>query len=464
MRHARFFFSAFFMNGFLSRTAVAVPALMARAGPDSPLDPSEVFDDAVLLKVRSVMEQLCTHSWENGTKAQALIEYSYPDYSPFSADFGHPIKSNIPDEIIAIARTTLQNRPTSQSADGSNKGPGPLLQDSSAADPASLGIAVLLASLSSDPNVFQEKIKGVGYGEAAVSQLNFLLSGAKRNEKTGAISHRVKYSQAWADFVSMVPPFIAYYGLVKGLPEHLRQAYEQCAIYRTTLQEDTTKLWRHMEVNTVENKDENGWDLSGRPDIGLWATGNAWAASGMLRVYATILKSKHKDEMGEELQNLALWVQEIVVASTVYIDLNKETGLLHNYINDLATFEDTAGSTLLAATMYRLALLNITTAYIPYANKIYRTIAKDHITGGGYLTGAVHPLHFNLSADQEGTQSPEGQAFMLMMHAAYKDYAASVPKEEPTEDTGGYSQPAVFIGSPSVPQRRGRDVFEDAQT
>ncbi|KAJ9103744.1 hypothetical protein QFC21_002204 [Naganishia friedmannii] len=435
---------------------VAVPALKARSVPEAPLAPSTILQDDTLAKVKSVMEQLCTHSWENGTKAQALIEYSYPDYSPFSATFQYPIKGTVPDEIIAIARTTMQNRPASQSDNGSGLGPGPLLEDESAGDPASLGIAVLLASSSSNANVSTERVKDVGYSEAAKSQMDFLTEVVPGYKTTGAISHRVHYSQAWADSVSMVPPFFAYYGLLKGTQEPLSQAYSQCSLYRKILQNNTTKLWRHMEINTIENDitdaSGNTVDQTAKPDISLWATGNAWAASGMLRVYATILKSSYNEVMSKECDDLKLWVEEIIAGTTAW---NASNGLVHNHIIESSTFEDTAGSTLLAATMYRLAALNITTAYVPYANKIYSTIAKDHINDEGYLTGAVDPLYFDLSTDKQGTHSPEGQAFVLMMHAAYRDYSLSVPKETQTEDSGFYSEASRFQGPPAIDRTGG---------
>lgn len=146
-------------------------------------------------------------SWENGTKAQALIEFNYPDYSPYSTTFGNPLKDDrlanaVPDEIIAIARTTLENRPSSSSSDVPDSQGielGPLLEDDSAGDPASLAIAVLLANASSnaDPDETGE-IKGVGWGAAAESQILHLLVDVPRSS-VQAISYREKYSQAWGE-------------------------------------------------------------------------------------------------------------------------------------------------------------------------------------------------------------------------------------------------------------------------
>lgn len=46
-------------------------------------------------------------------------------------------------------------------------------------------------------------------------------------------------------------------------------------------------------------------------DPGYWATGNAWAAAGMLRVYATIDNSRFSGGMKNQKKDLKNWVEEI---------------------------------------------------------------------------------------------------------------------------------------------------------
>lgn len=140
-------------------------------------------------------------SWENGTKAQALIEFAYQDFSPFSTTFGNPLtelslSQSIPDEIIDIARTTLQQRPSSSNTSGV-VGVGSLLEDGSSADPAALGVSVLLANASAA--VGTQEVKNVGWGEAAESELRYLLQEVPRNSQ-GAISHRADQPQLWCEF------------------------------------------------------------------------------------------------------------------------------------------------------------------------------------------------------------------------------------------------------------------------
>lgn len=219
----------------------------------------------------------------------------------------------------------------------------------------------------------------------------------------GAISHRANQAQLWADFVYMVPPFISYYGFVSSNQTLLQEAYTQCSLYRSGLQDPSTKLWRHIVQG------------NGTSDPGLWATGNAWAAAGMMRVLATIRQSPFNDEMSDQQGDLQYWVEEILSASR---DRKANNGLLHNYIDNSSTFTDTASSSLMASAALRLATMGLNDDYVEFAEQIHSTVAANHINSTGYLTGAVNPLDFGV----QGTESPEGQAFVVLMQSAYKEY------------------------------------------
>lgn len=143
----------------------------------------------------------------------------------------------------------------------------------------------------------------------------------------------------------------------------------------------------------------------------------------MLRVLATILHSPYSDQMASQRSDLQVWTEEIIDAAK---SRKAKDGLVHNYIDNSSTFEDTAGSTLLAAASYRLATLNLSTAHVDFANQIHSTVAARYINSSGYLTHAVDPLDFG----RQGTSSPEGQAFVLLMQAGYRDYTASGGKDE----------------------------------
>jgi rhamnogalacturonyl hydrolase YesR len=101
----------------------------------------------------------------------------------------------------------------------------------------------------------------------------------------------------------MAPPFIAYYGALQyggagSAGETLLQtAYEQVKRYREVLFDEDVGLWRHIALG-------NGTDPTH------WATGNAWAAAGMLRVLATIQQSWAADMMWSQQDDLVQWVEE----------------------------------------------------------------------------------------------------------------------------------------------------------
>lgn len=87
----------------------------------------------------------------------------------------NPLKSDQIRNVIPIAEMTLQKRPAANSS-ASLRGGASLLSDGSAADPASLGVAVLLANASTGNG----QVNGVGYGDAATAELNYLLYDVPR--------------------------------------------------------------------------------------------------------------------------------------------------------------------------------------------------------------------------------------------------------------------------------------------
>jgi hypothetical protein len=96
-------------------------------------------------------------------------------------------------------------------------------------------------------------------------------------------------------------------------------------------------------------------------------------------------------------------------------------------------FDDASSSALLASTVYRLSLLTgKNTAYIPQADRTRLALFSStstststmvfsntpHFTSDGWLTPVVDPDQIS----KEGTESPEGEAFVLMLYAAWKDW------------------------------------------
>jgi len=210
--------------------------------------------------------------------------------------------------------------------------------------------------------------------------------------------------QLWSDFIYMVPPYLAYYGALRPYKSLMDAAYLQCKFYRSNLIDKKKHLWKHVVMGSWE-------------DTGFWATGNGWAAMGMLRVIRTFQLSPFASQLASEGNDLISWVEEIVNATYRH---QTDDGTFHNYIDQTDTFTDSSSTALLAAVVYRLVpLLPRVAKYIPAADKARAAIAAS-INDDGYLTNVVDPMNFG----SQGGVSPEGQAFVLMMEAAYRDYVA----------------------------------------
>ena len=156
-----------------------------------------------------------------------------------------------------------------------------------------IGVSVLLRNWTLPSN------ETGPFTTAASDQMKYLLFKAPRTQK-GAISHRTDQTQLWADFIYMAPPFMAYYGALQCEPEGdalLWMAYEQVKLYREELFDKKVGLWRHVA-------------LGKGTDDRHWATGNAWAAAGALRVLVTIQRSRASESMRSYQKDLKKWVGE----------------------------------------------------------------------------------------------------------------------------------------------------------
>jgi hypothetical protein len=116
--------------------------------------------------------------------------------------------------------------------------------------------------------------------------------------------------------------------------------------------------------------------------------------------------------------------------------------MFKNYVDDPGdTFDDAASSALLAATVYHLALLTGNRKFIAQAERTLAALFATngtsatggssssgsgafahtpHFTSDGWLSPVVDPTNIRV----EGSMSPEGEAFALMLHAAWRDWDA----------------------------------------
>ncbi|KAF8129060.1 Six-hairpin glycosidase-like protein [Boletus edulis] len=372
---------------------------------------AQYLTDAQVSVVGQRLAEGASHSWEYGTRSEVLLEYNASSFSVLSSSVVPPPQQIPPNlagalsDVFSIARAIVANRSISN---GNVTGPQPLIQDSSAGDPASIGVAVLLANWTG-----QSASDGLDYAGAARDQLQFLFQNAPKTPD-GAISHRLDQVQLWSDSVYMVPPFLAYYGVTTENLTLLQEAYTQISLYRTYLRDTSANnLWKHIQLGSYG------------ADNGHWSTGNAWAAAGMIRVLGTIQRSRFAVSLQQQQEDLASWIQEIHGGMYRYQD---PSGLFHNYADNKSTFLDASSTALLASTVYRLSLLLGVHTYLPEAESARKRLSSFngtsgllHFTRDGWLTPVTDPYAYPF----QGQDSPEGEAFVISMQAAWRDWAAA---------------------------------------
>ena len=100
----------------------------------------------------------------------------------------------------------------------------------------------------------------------------------------------------------MVPPFLAYYGVMTSNESLVSEAYTQIKLYRNYLRDPSANSrWKHVILGT--NTDPGHWSTGEFRSLVTLNTsscdwlGNGWAAAGILRVLATIQNSEFFSDM-----------------------------------------------------------------------------------------------------------------------------------------------------------------------
>lgn len=249
-----------------------------------------------------------------------------------------------------------------------------------ATDPAANGEAVLVAAeTTGDP-----KLK-----EASDRMAAWLLEGSPKSDK-GILYHVTNKKEVWVDSFYMAPPFLAVAGYQK-------EAVKQIEGYRELLWNKEKKLFSHMW------DDENKVFL--RKDF--WGVGNGWAASGIVRVLETL-----PENMEDEKQRLIQYLKDVIDGCIVYL---REDGLFHDVLDNPETFVETNVGQMLSYSIYRgVEAGYLDSSYLSYANKM-RDAAHSKVDEFGIVQEVCGAPFF----DKSGT-APEGQAFFLLMEAAYQ--------------------------------------------
>jgi rhamnogalacturonyl hydrolase YesR len=249
-------------------------------------------------------------------------------------------------------------------------------------DPASNGEPLLFAAgVTRDPEL----------RKAAERMLDFLLYRAPRT-RNGIIFHNHIENMIWVDSFYMCPPFLAVAG-------HPAEAVKQVEGYRDILWNPDKKLFYHI------------WDDDRKAfSRGLfWGVGNGWAAAGMTRVIQALPES-----MKEEKRKLAGYVKEVIDGC---LAVQREDGLFHDIVDDPSTFVETNLAQMLAYSIYRGVKAGwLDASYIQDADRMREAVYMK-VDDFGLVQGVCGAPNF----DRSGTAT-EGQAFFLLMEAAYKDF------------------------------------------
>ncbi|KAK4056061.1 hypothetical protein OIO90_002792 [Microbotryomycetes sp. JL221] len=379
------------------RSTAAVSILFAQAASSlaAPLNAGAVLSSRTLGIIKQQLGNHDSDSWVAGTECQALYELDYRAMSVFASQYTSAINGSVvPSSTNNIIAAWSSKRPSGQTQMA-------VVPGGAAADPAALGGAWLIASRTvADPMLRSS------YRQILDDEVSFQTETQPRSTN-GAISMRPASEpvQLWSDFMSMVPPFLAMYGVVSSSQSALDEAVSQCQKYREALRDPTTGLWQHVVLGA--------WQ-----DNGLWATGNAWAAHGMARVAATLQNSRYSSAYESSIENLRSWTDEILVASMSRLT---PSNLVPNYF-DKASFTDTAATALLSAASFRLETLklNQTSTNIENALRMRRAVLSRVDPTTGWVSDCVDPIKWELQTNR----SPESLAFVLLMEAAYRDYLA----------------------------------------
>ncbi|KAK8209100.1 hypothetical protein M8818_003795 [Zalaria obscura] len=179
---------------------------------------------------------------------------------------------------------------------------------------------------------------------------------------------------------------------------------------------------------------ENG-AISHRKDVKeLWADA-VHMVPPFLAYYAVV--SNDLDLMREAVKQCGLYREILmkkhgfkgeIVDAAMRID-DDASGLLRNYLGDQGWFGEVSGTALLAATVYRMALLvpavfnEERMRYVEWADK-KRKVIMQSVSEEGIAKPAVQPLD-HLLREPLLSGSPEGQSFVLEMAAAWRDYTYS---------------------------------------
>ena len=278
------------------------------------------------------------------------------------------------DIAILLARDAVQR----QASDGRLA----LMHDKEGVtDPAANGEALLIAARITKEPALQTALEAM---------LNYLLNAAPR-ASDGTLFHVTDAKEVWIDSMYMAPPFLAAAG-------QLHEAIRQIRGIKNRLWDSEKKLYSHIW-------DEDRKELK---RAAYWGVGNGWAAAGITRVIRTL-----PDSWDKEKQELVLHLKDILDGCLAH---QLQDGLFHDVLDQPDTFIETNLAQMLSYSIYRGIRGGwLPSTYKENADKM-RAAVHQKVDVSGYVQGVCGAPAF----DRAGT-APEGQAFFMLMEAAWKE-------------------------------------------
>ncbi|KAL7424293.1 hypothetical protein Q5752_001883 [Cryptotrichosporon argae] len=375
--------------------------------------------NALTLLIPTVLSNavsISTHSWELGVLTEALLEVYDPQLTPFGWD-GSLGYGAAPAAVLDIAASALGSYDWSgspgsgngqltryRSGAGAQQVPQPLVDGAGAlGDPCSLGPAVWVLASYADSCGDPHGITSADYAWAVGNQYAYLLDGVASDN--GTISQREGYFEVWSDMGYMIPPFLAYLGLVRGQTTYLSQAIDQWFLESSSMLDTNVNIWRHV----------NDWDAR------LWATGNGCMLAGGMRVIESIIAAGYGSVFAGQIEQAEEILAGVFTALFDRLDANS---LMPDYMdqgNATLALGDTAGTAAVISAFYRFYVLRpdlaggLTGQAAAAFDGVMSFVASD-----GWLSHEVDPqgTYGWVVYPESSLRSPEGQSFLGLMWAA----------------------------------------------
>ena len=117
------------------------------------------------------------------------------------------------------------------------------------------------------------------------------------------------FNMSRSDFIYMVPPFLAYYGVVTRNRTLLAESYNQIQLYRNYLFDPTASLWKHVLLGVSQNDD------------GFWSTGTVFN----LFIFSIFSHLRIQGTDGQRRVSFGFLPRSVNLSLQTHFNLNKRT-------------------------------------------------------------------------------------------------------------------------------------------